>query len=157
MLTRVILASSTHLDLYNERMARSALENGARQIQKKYVPHLIVHDFDRQIGVLLNAKVAKLPDGEYGLFAVVGEFESANEKITYKNGEGNTAHERYEEELKGIEEKISLTSTESLGTNRLRRNLNVAELLVIHLDATNVMDTGDVYKIKRYIASAGNP
>lgn len=51
-------------------MARSALETGARQIRKKYVPLLIEHDFNRQIGVLLNAKVAKLPDGEFALLRI---------------------------------------------------------------------------------------
>jgi len=133
MLTRVILASSTHLDLHHERMARSALESGARQIRKKYVPLLIEHDFDRQIGVLLNAKVAKLPDGEYGLFAVAGEFENANERITYKNGERNTVHERYVEELEGIEDRVSLSPAESLEVTPAPRNLNIAEQLAIHL------------------------
>jgi hypothetical protein len=156
MLTRVLLASSTHLDLHDERMARSALESGAKQIRKKYVPLLIEHDFDRQIGILLNAKVAKLPDGEYGLFAVAGEFENASEKIAYKNGERNTVHERYEEELEGIVERVSLASVESLEATSSPRNLNIAELLAIHLDSTKVLDTGEVYKIKRYIASAGD-
>lgn len=156
MLTRVILASSTHLDLHQERMARSALENGARQIRKNYVPLLIEHDFDRQIGVLLNAKVAKLPDGEYGLFAVAGEFENASEKITYKNGERNTVHGRYEQELEGIEERVSLPSAGSLEATPSPRNLNIAEQLAIHLDSTKVLDTGEVYKINRHIASAGD-
>jgi hypothetical protein len=137
-------------------MARSALENSARQIRKKYVPLLIEHDFDRQVGVLLNAKVAKLPDGEYGLFAVAGEFENEGEKIAYKSGERNTVHKKYSEELKGIEATVSLTSAESLEATPAPRNLNIAEQLAIHLDSIKVLDTGEVYKIKRYIASAGD-
>ena len=137
-------------------MARSALESGARQIRKKYVPFLIEHDFDRQIGVLLNAKVAKLPDGEYGLFAVAGEFENEVERIAYKNGERNTVHKKYAEELEGIEERVSLTSAESPEATPAPRNLNVAEQLAIHLDSTKVLDTGEVYKVKRYIASTGD-
>ena len=156
MLTRVILASSTHLDLHNERMARSVLENSARHIRKKYVPFLIEHDFDRQIGVLLDARVARLPDGEYGLFAVAGEFESFSERIAYKNGEKNTVHKQYAAELEGIEERVSLAPAESSEATPMPRNLNIAELLEIHLDSTKVLDTGEVYKIKRYIASTGD-
>jgi len=144
------------LDLHQERMARSALENGARQIRNKYVPFLIEHDFDRQIGVLLNAKVAKLPDGEFGLFAVAGEFENANERNKYKNGEKNTVHERYAEALEGIENRVSLSPAESMGVTPTIRNLNVAEQLANHLDSTKVLNTGEVYKIKRYIASVGD-
>ena len=156
MLTRVILASTTHLDLHNERMARGALESSARQIRERYVPFLIEHDFDRQIGVLLNAKVAKLPDGEYGLFAVVGEFENLSEKTAYKNGARNTVHEWYAEELEGIEGNFSLRSDENSCVSPAQRNQSVAELLAIHLDSTAITDSGEVYKIKRYIASVGD-
>src|ERR1019366_6407020 len=106
MLTRVILAGTTHLDLHYQRMSRGALDDGVRQIQESYIPFLIDHDFNCQIGILLDAKVAKLQDGEHGLFAVAGIFEDPSEEVAYKNGEKNTVHERYEAELEGVETSL---------------------------------------------------
>ena len=154
MLTDVILASTTHLDLHYERTSRDFLEDNAAELKKAYRPYLIDHDFDRQIGVILNAKVAVLPDGEHGLFLVVGIFEEASEKANYVIGADNVAHELYVDQLDGIEDSVILR--EGREVTPLERDLSLTELLAIHLDSTKVMDSGDVYKVKRYIASVGD-
>lgn len=155
MLTRVIIASSTHLDLHHERMSRDFLESSATALRELYRPLLIDHDFDRQIGVILNAKVAELPDGEYGLFLVVGKFQQSAEVSSYKTGEANVVHEEYDRAFEGLEEYLWSEWTVGPEVTPLDHELDVAELLALHLDSTKIDESGEVYKVKRHIASVG--
>jgi hypothetical protein len=154
MLTDVVLASTTHLDLHYERMSRDFLESSAASMKKVHRPYLIDHDFDRQIGVVLNARVAELPDGEHGLFLVVGLFDELGEKACYETGDDNLVHGLYDDLLDGIEEGVVLQ--EGREVTSLERELSLPELLAIHLDSTKVMKSGEVYKVKRYIVSVGD-
>ncbi len=70
------IASSTHVDQHGQRVDRSLLEDMASQINAQYVPLLIDHDFNRQVGVVLSAKLAALADGEYGLLVISGILEN---------------------------------------------------------------------------------
>jgi hypothetical protein len=155
MLISVKMASSTHLDLHYERMSRHFLENSAIALRESYCPLLIDHDFDRQIGVILNAKVAELPDGEYGLFLVIGEFQEPADISGYETGQVNVAHRDYDGAFEGLEEYLSSEWTAGPAVTSLDHELDVAELLAIHLDSTKIDESGEVYKVKRHVASIG--
>ncbi len=80
------IASTTHIDRHNERMAKSALDGMAKQIKERFIPHLIEHDPNQHIGVILYGEVFRLKDGEYALGIVSGTFEDEHERERYKTG-----------------------------------------------------------------------
>jgi hypothetical protein len=41
--------STTHIDKQGEKMAKSALDSMAIQVNTKYIPQLIEHDWNRQV------------------------------------------------------------------------------------------------------------
>jgi hypothetical protein len=150
------IGSTTHLDRHNERMAKSALDGMAEQIKEKYIPQLIEHDWNRHIGVLLYGEVFQLKDGEYALGIVTGLFENEAEKIEFKSGQPNKVWHDYKKYL-NIEELINLNDKNK--PNLVKQNdipINVADLLETHLDSTQVLPDGRVYKIKRFIAATGD-
>ncbi len=51
------IASTTHIDRHNERMAKSALDGMAVQIKERFIPQLIEHDLNQHIGVGLYGEV----------------------------------------------------------------------------------------------------
>lgn len=150
------IASTTHLDRHNERMAKSALDGMADQIKEKYIPQLIEHDWNRHIGVLLYGEVFQLKDGEYALGVVTGLFENENDKNEFKSGKPNKVWQNYKKYL-GIEELINLNDKNK--PDLVKQNdipISVADLLEVHLDSTQVLPDGRVYKIKRFIAATGD-
>jgi hypothetical protein len=149
------IGSTTHLDRHNERMAKSALDGMADQIKRRYVPYLIEHDWNKHIGVVLYGEVFQLKDGEFALGIVTGLFENENEKNRFKTSQPNKAWQDYKKYL-NIEDLISLN--EKIDTSQINQNsipVNVADLLETHLDSTQVLPDGRIYKIKRYIATTG--
>lgn len=152
------IASTTHLDRHDERMAKSALDSFTKGICKKFIPVLIEHDPNRQIGVLLYGKVVKLDDGEYALYVVLGEFENELEKQKYLNGSPNKVWGKYVSYLAGIKDSTNPSSVNS-NTPKIMDNYkdpNIVGLLETHLDSTQIWTDGRIYKIKRFIASAGD-
>jgi hypothetical protein len=153
------IASTTHIDLHNERMAKSALDSMALQIRSKYIPQLIDHDFNRQIGILLYGKVAPMVDGEFALYVVSGVFEDELEKQSYISGSPNMVWQKYEHYLDDIEklEKQTLVSKKTNPSKAIHKGQpNIADLLETHLDSTQVLPDGTVYKIKKFIAATGD-
>jgi hypothetical protein len=152
------VASTTHIDRHNERMAKSALDCFAKGICEKFIPLLIEHDPNRQIGVMLYGKVAKLKDGEYALYVVLGEFENEQEKRIYKNGSQNTVWGKYTSYLADMKDSTKVTQINSSIPKVINDNRkpSIADLLEIHLDSTQIWTDGSVYKIKRFIASTGD-
>lgn len=150
------IASTTHIDRHGERMAKSALDVFAEQICSKYIPTLIEHDPNRQIGVLLYGKVAQLDDSEFALYVVSGIFEDSQEKQQFKINAFNTVWQKYVCYLKDIKQtgnpKLNRNNDEQLRIQKI--NPGVAELLEIHLDSTKIWKDGRVYKIKLFIASS---
>lgn len=62
------LMATTHLDLHNERLAKSALIGMAEQVRRTYVPVMWNHDIRfPPLGRVVRADVISLPDGEFGL------------------------------------------------------------------------------------------
>lgn len=90
------IASTTHIDKHNERMAKSALDSMAEQIKKRFLPQLVEHDPNQHIGVILYGEVFQLKDGEYALGIVSGVFENNEEKQIFKIGQPNNVWEDYE-------------------------------------------------------------
>lgn len=152
------IASTTNIDLHNERMAKSALDSAALQICTKYIPQLIDHDFNRQIGVLLYAKVIPMSDGEFALCVVSGVFENESEKYIHILGEPNTVWQEYVHYLDGFDviKKQTFIDQLSLSRNSISRSGNVADFLETHLDSTKVLPDGAIYKIKKFIAATGD-
>ena len=74
------IASTTHIDRHNERMAKSAIDGMAEQIKERFIPQLIEHDPKQHIGVVLYGEVFLLKDGEFALGIVSGIFENNEEK-----------------------------------------------------------------------------
>jgi len=154
MKIRIGIASTTHIDRHYERMAKSALDSGAEQINERLIPHLIEHDWNQHVGVLLFGGVFKLDDGEYALGIVIGIFENEEERRIYATGKPNIYWSDYKKyldvdrlkELVG-ENNISLADSS---------DKNIADWLEIHLDSTEVLSDGTVYKIKRFIAATGD-
>lgn len=147
------IASTTHIDRHNERMSKEALDSFAKAICAKFIPVLIDHDPNLQIGVLFYGKVVSLDDGEYALYVVQGQFESEEEKQLYTIGAPNKIWEKYTKYLSDFTDaQISKKYVPKIAL----RESNLAELLETHLDSTQIWTDGSVYKIKRFIAPAGD-
>lgn len=153
------IGSTTHIDRHNERMTKGALDSMVEQIKGKYIPQLIEHDWDRHVGVVLYGEVFPLPDGEHALGIVVGLFENDEEKGNFKSGQSNKVWKNYKKYLQ-IDELIQLSEKNNNGKNEAQDLSNngkakpsIADLLEKHIDSTQVLPDGTVYKIKRFIAA----
>lgn len=157
MIINIGIASTTHIDRHNERMAKSALDDMAEQIKEKFIPQLIEHDPNQHIGVILYGKVFQLNDSEYALGIVSGIFENDYEKENFKTNKSNTVWQDYQKYL-DIDEllKMSEQNQQPFQNNSPQKDFNIADLLEAHLDSTQVLPDGTVYKIKRYIAATGD-
>lgn len=151
------IASTTHIDRHNERMAKSALDGMAEQIKKRFIPQLVEHDQNQHVGVILYGEVFQLKDGEYALGTVSGIFENNKEKETFKTGQSNNVWQDYKKYL-NIDEllKMNEKNHQTKQTNSSSKDSNIADLLETYLDSTQVLPDGTVYKIKRFIASTGD-
>jgi hypothetical protein len=160
MIISVAIASTTHVDAHNECLAKEALESGAEQIRSRYIPYLIEHDFNKQIGALLSARVDPLPDGEFGLIVVAGVFEDQEERQCYVNAAPNKVWRQYMHYLDGMAEELgaTLASRDERPAVEVRKHRpgNIAALLETHLDSTSVSVDGRVYKVKHLVASTGD-
>lgn len=151
------IASTTHIDRHNERMAKSALDGMAEQTKERFIPLLIEHDQNQHIGVVLYGEVFQLKDGEYALGFVSGIFENNEEKERYKTGQPNDVWQDYKECL-DVDALLKLTEQNNQASqiNPSSKSPNIADLLETHLDSTQVLPDGRVYKIKRFIAATGD-
>lgn len=151
------IASTTHIDRHNECMAKSALDGMAEQIKERFIPQLIEHDPNQHIGVVLYGEVFQLKDGEYALGIVSGIFENEQERERHKTGKPNDVWQDYKNNLDiyGLL-KMNERNHQTNQANQSSKQSNVADLLETHLDSTQVLPDGTVYKIKRFIASTGD-
>ncbi len=153
------IASTTHIDRHNDRMAKSALDGMAIQIKERFIPQLINHDPNQHIGVILYGEVFQLKDGEYALGIVSGIFENNKEKNVFITGENNNTWKEFKKYL-DIEELTLLSESnnkkELKKSKSTKSKLSIADLLERHLDSTQVLPDGTVYEIKRFIASTGD-
>jgi hypothetical protein len=154
------IASTMHVDAHNDRFAREALESSVRQIRSRFIPFLIDHDFNQQVGVLLCGKVEPLPDGEFGLFVVAGVFDKDGERDRYANGAANTVWRQYEHYLDGLPQALEGHRSDRRAKNQASIREydpdNIAALIETHLDSTSIWIDGRVYKVKHLIASTAD-
>jgi hypothetical protein len=105
----------------------------------------------------LSARVIQLSDGEYALIHVSGHFDEPEEREQFTLGARNTAWADYEADLDQVEIAVRdfapFIATES---EPAIDPDNVAGLLELHLDSTEIAPDGTVYLIKRRIASVGD-
>lgn len=153
------IIATTHIDRHNEKMSKSALDDGAKQIKERFIPKLVEHDINRHIGVALYGEVFQLKDGEYALAVVSGIFEDEDEKEAFETGQTNNVWKNYKKYL-NIEELLKIIKKDNQTKDRVfnfaESQSNIANLLEDHLDSTQVLPNGTVYKVKRYIASVGD-
>ncbi len=123
-----------------------------------YIPFLIEHDWNRQIGILFYGEVFQLYDGEFALGVVIGIFEDESEKIKYKINTTNLVSDKYKAYLnkKSIIEQHRTKSFNKKLNNNINEKHDIANDLEIHLDSTQIAPDGSIYKIKRFIASTGD-
>lgn len=152
------IASSTHVDRHGDRVDRSLLQDMARQINAQYVPLLIDHDFNRQVGVVLSAKLAELADGEYGLLVISGIFENREESESLKIGAPNTRWQDFEPQLREIGEQVAtlIPPGHADTTEDLKGLEGITARLQAYFDSTEIMPDGSIYLVKRHIASIGD-
>jgi uncharacterized protein DUF4160 len=150
------IASSTHVDYHGQRMAKSALDQFALQVNTHYVPLLINHDFSQRIGVNLSARVVELDDGEYALLMVSGIFEDEAERASFLSGSANTVRASYESVLDDVEAHVPALlnmAAEVPTPEDVDYPQTIAGQLELHLDSTSIAPDGSVYLIKQRIAN----
>lgn len=151
------IACTTHLDLQNERMTKSALMSMASQINKKFIPQLVDHNWAKHIGAILYGEVFQLKDGEYALGIVLGIFTNSKEKLTYKTGTANKVWKDFKKYF-DISNLLRLNEHKHLNKrdNPSPKKMSTADLLEKYLDSTQVSPDGSIYTVKRFIASTGD-
>ncbi len=162
MKIEIWIASTTHIDRQNEKMSKECLEWMAEQINSKYIPQLIEHNFDNQVWVLLYWEVFWLPDWEFALWVVFWIFESEKDENIYKNYEKNLVFSEYKKHFN--KEKLiklflfnKIDTEESNIENIDNSNLdNIALLLEKYFNKTNVTLDWKVYFVKHFIAETNN-
>jgi len=102
------IASTTHADAHEEVVPLNALESMARQVRERFIPQLIDHDPNQQVGVNLCARVDELEDGEYALVVVSGIFEKPEERLLYRTFAANTVWKNYLPYLDSVLEDADL-------------------------------------------------
>ncbi len=88
------IVSTTHVDLHRDQMAKEALDDMASQINDRYIPLDINHQ-GTYVGVILAGKVKRMEDGEYGLYGVMGIFETVDEVNRFHYGSNNIIYQNY--------------------------------------------------------------
>lgn len=144
------IASTTHIDVYLERMTKEALNGMAQQINSKYIRQTVEHQPGLQIGIVLCGKIKQLSDGEFGLFAVFGIFDNESEYRKYPLGTPNIVWEKYVSLLNDVSTEIKELHQEDASTKD--EIPSIATLLERHLDSTAIWEDGSVYKVKHLIA-----
>ncbi len=150
------IASTTYVDAHGHRMTKSALDGAVEQLRAKYIPLLINHDWDKHIGVNFNARVVRLPDGEYALLIASGIFTDKSEFATYPTGAPNTAWADYESVLDDVEAQVPELLSAAASRDRPKSEPyppTLAGQLELHLDSTTIAPDGSVYLIKQRVAT----
>jgi hypothetical protein len=154
------IASTTHVDAHHDRFTRGALESGVEQIRSRFIPFLIDHDPNQQLGTVLYGKCEPLPDGEFALFVVIGIFDNEEEKRCYANGSANTVWQDHVHHLDALGDELEKRRAQDRKQGRdqvAKYNPdNIAALLETHLDSTSIWIDGSVYKIKHLVASTSD-
>ena len=160
MKIRIWIASTTHIDRQSQKMSKWCLEWMAEQINSKYIPQLVEHNFDNQIWINLYWEVFILPDWEFALWVVIWIFENDEERVPYLNYEKNLVFLEYRRYFK-IDKLVDVFLSKKL-ESKLDIDIDVdwendvAFLLEKFLNSTSVSPNWEVYNIKHFIAETNN-
>lgn len=151
------IASTTHVDRQGDRMAKSALDSMAEQAKERYIPYLIEHDPNRQIGVVLCGRVESMSDGEFALVVVVGIFENERDAQERPAGAPNTEWEFYEDylakEWPALGEKLNRVQPD---VQPRPQPTSIEGRLERYLDSTSIWTDGRVYQVKHPVRQIGD-
>lgn len=151
------IASTTHVDRHNDKLTKGVLDSMSEQIREKYIPNLVEHDWNEQIGVILYGEVFQLDDGEYALGIVAGIFERESERWAFRAGMENTVWETYRDYLNiGELRDLRGENGDRVDAKPKRYANSVAGRLERHLDSTGVMPDGTVYSTKLLVTSVND-
>ncbi len=157
MKIKIGIVSTTHIDLHNDKTSKDCLIDMANQINKEFLPFLINHNLNLQIGICLYGEAFQLNDGEYALGVVVGEYDKDIEATEMRQGNANNVWEKYISYLDTDKlRKLNEFDNHINNNNFDPQNLNVSELLEIRLDSTFQMNDGTLYETKRFIAATSD-
>jgi hypothetical protein len=150
------MASSTHVDQDGQIMDKHLLEDSAVRIRGHYLPLLVNHDPDQLVGVILNARLIELPDGEYGLFVISGIFEDDQEVEDFRPGELNTTWTDHEDQLTNIADEAIGSYVPSDETHIQIAEEGLREIgarLGSYLASTQILPDGSILLTKRRVLS----
>lgn len=152
------IASSTHVDSQGQRIAKQLLDEMSLRIRTVYIPLLVDHDFNRKIGVVLNARVIDLGDGEHALLVVTGIFDNDDEAINFPNEAENSVWQDFNPVMDEVEGTVR--EEYEIVVQPVRddepEELSLAERLELYLGTTEVMPDGTIYLVKRHFDSIGD-
>jgi len=154
------IASTTHVDLNNDKVTKNALDGMAKQIQESIIPCLLEHDSEKQLGILLYGEVFQLCDEEYALGVVYGIFENDEEGDEFEIGQPNTVWPNYKkyfnlDELKKSQftKSMQKQNIESFTENNSNEFDDIAEHLEEYFNENNIRrEDGRRFEIKAFIA-----
>lgn len=152
------IASTTHLDRQNHKLTKDALEDMAVQINQRYIPYLIEHDWNKHIGTILYGETFQLMDSEYALGVVICLFNSEEDKKVFVTGQENTIWEKCKPILNV--DKLAQMNHEATSSGELsstsNQAQNLADLLETHLNSTQELPNGEIYNVKKLVCNAGD-
>jgi len=152
------IASTTHLDRQNEKVTKDALEDMAVQINQRYIPFLIEHDWSKHIGTILYGETFQLMDSEYALGVVIGLFNSEEDKKVFVAGQENTIWEKCKPIL-NVDKLAAINHDEKSSrvvSTTLNYEQNLADLIETHLNSTQELPNGEIYNIKKWVCNVGD-
>jgi|GEM_PF-1283385 len=143
------IASTSHIDRYGDIVTKEALYGIAEQINNKYIPHLIEHDRNKHIGVILYGEVFQLYDGEFALGIVAGIFEQENEKKLFKSGEKNITKEEFKEYL-NIDDLKNMNKNNVSNKPNIETN-NESDKIFNRLNSYKLLPNGEICQVKHLV------
>jgi hypothetical protein len=151
------IASTTNIDCNNDKMTKGALDGMAEQVNSKLIPHLISHDFDKQVGVVLYGEVFQLDDGEYALGVVAGVYESEYDEDTFRKGLPNTFSSTYKRYF-DVEFLLELSRANDSPKEHQEslNNFALPDMLERYLNSTAFTPDGEIIETKELVASVGD-
>ena len=95
------IASTTHLDLHGEQIARRQLLDFEKTIAAKYIRYQYNHnDMGPKLGVIASAKLFDLPDGEAAAGVIIVEYTNDKTWEEFQIGAPNTSFEKFQKGIK---------------------------------------------------------
>lgn len=148
------IVSTTHVDAFGDKMTKGALDGIAEQINSKYIPQLIDHDWNQHVGVNLYAEVFQLDDTNYAFGVVIGFFENESEKTEFTSGAPNIRSNDFQKyfDLKELQMLSANNEKTPQNENKLHiPNNNELKRILFRINSYSIMPDGTIYQIKELV------